>query len=442
LHSKGKGDFILVKYASRKVQLLLALITLVSIAGASIPFIVSRTASKAAPVQPLIIYSDGLATKWQNWSWGSAVNLANSAPVYAGNRSISVTGKTGWSGLALSTPAIDVTAYQALTFVARASQTGQKYSVALYNERGSQMRQPVPLASYGGNPTPGRWKTYTIPLSDLVRQDKLMTRLLIQNWTPQKQPALYLDEIKLVPREGATTVPIQATTATKTGSIVSMPALAPRPGRYFATLPPGSPLPSDAECTARVRRSSWEPRPENAAANHTAPTSFIQDYSRFGPLNAYGKNNLLPRISGRFSGTTDEIIQWGACKWGFDEDIVRAVAVQESSWRQATVGDNGQSFGLIQIKRTYVPFTHPNSQKSTAFNVDYALGMRRACYEGSIAFLNNGYRAGDEWGCVGYWFSGVWYAGGAQNYIGLIQKHLANKEWNKYGAGPAPTPPK
>jgi len=45
------------------------------------------------------------------------------------------------------------------------------------------------------------------------------------------------------------------------------------------------------------------------------------------------------RIDGNFTGTTDEIIRWGACKWGFDEDIVRAVAVNESYWRQSQLGD-------------------------------------------------------------------------------------------------------
>src|SRR5207253_2386021 len=52
------------------------------------------------------------------------------------------------------------------------------------------------------------------------------------------------------------------------------PPESPRSGSagYFATLPPGTALPGDAECAARVRRDPWEPRPANAAANHTVPT--------------------------------------------------------------------------------------------------------------------------------------------------------------------------
>ena len=46
----------------------------------------------------------------------------------------------------------------------------------------------------------------------------------------------------------------------------------PAAGGYFSILPPGSALPSGAACAARVHRSTWEPRPENTTANHTAPT--------------------------------------------------------------------------------------------------------------------------------------------------------------------------
>ena len=38
--------------------------------------------------------------------------------------------------------------------------------------------------------------------------------------------------------------------------------------------------------------------------------------------------------TGNFTGTTDEIIQWAACKWGFDEDTLRAQVAKESYWMQ------------------------------------------------------------------------------------------------------------
>lgn len=206
----------------------------------------------------------------------------------------------------------------------------------------------------------------------------------------------------------------------------------------FATLPPGSALPSESDCATRVRRSSFEPRPDNATANNT--NVFAQGGRLTGSyLNQYGYEL---RVTGNFTGTTDEIIQWGACKWGIDEDIVRAQSVQESYWHQSTLGDCGAttvpethgcaSVGLLQVKGADIPPTHPGTWpfafQSTAFNVDYMLGVLRACYEGKETWLGTGYQAGDIWGCVGRWFSGNWYQT-SQQYIANVQAIKARKDW-------------
>ncbi|HSP80151.1 MAG TPA: hypothetical protein VLQ93_16590 [Myxococcaceae bacterium] len=207
----------------------------------------------------------------------------------------------------------------------------------------------------------------------------------------------------------------------------------------LSTLPPGATLPSGAECAARVQRSDWEPRPDNAQANQTRGTSGVRINGASEQFNAL----FAGRIDGDFTGTTDEIIQWGACKWGFDPEGVRAVAVQESWWRQSTTGDDGQSFGLLQVRAPVHEGTFPLSRDSTAFNVDYALAWRRACYEGDFTWMNGpgkrgGYAAGDEWGCIGAWFSGDWYDGdpsvpysGARPYIEQVQRHLTERTWTQ-----------
>jgi len=225
-----------------------------------------------------------------------------------------------------------------------------------------------------------------------------------------------------------------------------------------ATLPPGSPLPSDSECAARVAKSSWEPRPDNATANDTQPTaSQLQTFhaDAWGGVAGAANSVLRQRVTGAFSGTTDEIIQWGACKWGFDADVIRAQAATESWWHQdaagdltsdttlwppdATCKDAGdcyQSYGLLQIKWTYWKSAWPSSRDSTAFNVDAALAWRRTCYEGYIEWLSApgtaglpAYGPGDFWGCIGQWYSGGWYDAGAIAYIGKVQSNLSDKVW-------------
>jgi hypothetical protein len=200
---------------------------------------------------------------------------------------------------------------------------------------------------------------------------------------------------------------------------------------YFATLPPGSALPSGRECAERLRRHPWEPRPENYAANHTTGHGM----SSLEGASDEANRTLGSRIDGNFTGTTDEILQWGACKWGFDEDILRAQAVGESDWNQATVGDNGESFGILQIKARTDPGTFPASRESTAFNVDFVLARWRICYEGG--FSEHGWlpreARGDLWGCVGVHWSGDWMDAGARAYITRVRRYLSEKRWVAWG---------
>lgn len=255
-------------------------------------------------------------------------------------------------------------------------------------------------------------------------------------------------------------------TASVTGTATSSPTAQPSatanapealPANSSATLPPGAALPSEATCAARVHRSSWEPRPANRAANSRVPTA-----AQIAGLKPWGSamgmdpraDALRKQMKGNFTGTTDEILQWAACKWGFDPDVLRADAVVESYWQQSQRGDytsnqqycppgswDGagcfQSYGLFQIKWYFFKDAFPMAQTTTAFSAEYAYGILRACYEGWSTYLKQGtplpgypsYRAGDLWGCLGRWYSGWWYTQDALQYIAKVKTTLANKTW-------------
>lgn len=226
-------------------------------------------------------------------------------------------------------------------------------------------------------------------------------------------------------------------------------------------LPPGSQLPTESACASRITYSSFEPRPDNYAANHSVPTA--QQIANLHPWDpSIGmdakSDSLRKQITGNFTGTTDEILQWVACKWGIDVNIVRAEAVTESNWHQSQLGDytttqslcppgtwNGsscyQSYGILQIKYIYFQTEWPMSRNDTAFNAELVYGWLRNCYEGWADYLYQQtpsagypyYHAGDIWGCLGFWFSGGWYTQGAINYIQLTQQHYNQKPWLQAG---------
>ncbi|HEX2786075.1 MAG TPA: hypothetical protein VHN36_21055 [Ilumatobacteraceae bacterium] len=222
-----------------------------------------------------------------------------------------------------------------------------------------------------------------------------------------------------------TTTTRPTTTTTTTTTTTSVP-----PGR-FTTLPVGATLPTGAQCAARVRPAA-EIRADNTVANNNrgsrANANTRTDWSGFS------------RVDGDYAGTTDQLIQWAACKWGIDEDIVRAQAIKESGWHQSGIGDNGDSFGITQVRQSAHPSAFQfsvNAKNSTAYNLDYTYAIWRGCYEGVYTWLNtvehNGtYAAGDVWGCVGLWFSGRWYVN-TDAYLNQtgdsVHWHYTNKTW-------------
>lgn len=229
---------------------------------------------------------------------------------------------------------------------------------------------------------------------------------------------------------------------------------------YFGMLPVNASLPSEAWCASEVKPVA-EIHPSNATYNQRT---------------GVGGNYTYPGVTGNFTGTTDEIIQWAACKWGMDEDVLRAQAVAESSWLQNNYGDfstsgsscspllpianyppqypgdaahNNQcpeSVGMMQVRWLYHKsafYSSPtensstltnNAILSTAYNLDYYAAIWRNCYNGVYTWLNTvergaTYSAGDSWGCLGMWYSGRWRTQPALNYISAVQSHLANRTW-------------
>jgi autotransporter family porin len=228
-----------------------------------------------------------------------------------------------------------------------------------------------------------------------------------------------------------TSIPTTGATASEPADRITPPPTAPPTGR-FSTLPLGAALPSGADCASRVRPAG-EIRPQNTTANN----------NRGSRANANNRTDWpsFDRVDGDFAGTTDELIQWAACKWGIDEDIVRAQMIKESGWIQSANGDNGDSWGIGQVRESAheSAFEYSiNARTSTAYNLDYTYASWRACFEGVYTWLNstnerNGtYAAGDVWGCVGIWFSGRWYYNNDAylNQTGdSVHWHYDNKTW-------------
>jgi len=193
-------------------------------------------------------------------------------------------------------------------------------------------------------------------------------------------------------------------------------------------------------------------------------------------------DTLRQRVDGQFTGTTDEIIQWAACKWGLPDNLLRAIAVRESTWFSSLHYQDGEVYynrgygddivaadvatttycnGVAaaghdyQLDPRYAPGlcpktfsitgimawqnptwgpmldnqngSFPFSRDSTAFAEDYIGWYLRGCFRGFMTWLHP--TSGDIWGCVGAWYSGDWHSVEADAYITRVKAEITNHTW-------------
>ncbi len=220
---------------------------------------------------------------------------------------------------------------------------------------------------------------------------------------------------------------------------------------------PAGAEPLSDDDAAELVRPAAEYRSANADPNYYRPTAAELEEFRHGQTDRYRRdavqyNPLTNYVTGGFSGTTDEILQWAAHKWGIPEDVVRAVATTESWWRMSQLGDPGwttdpdrypwysrvlgsrevfRSLGIMQVKWTPEGLhlgTEPLRWRSTAFNVDYWSSVVRYYYDGRCDWCGPDYQAGEEWASVGAWYS-PWPWNSSDDYVSTVQRHVAERTW-------------
>jgi hypothetical protein len=166
-------------------------------------------------------------------------------------------------------------------------------------------------------------------------------------------------------------------------------------------------------------------------------------------------------VDGNYKGTTDQIIRWAACKWGIDENWLRAEAVMQSTMSaymtadtritpaECEAGDwNGWNAEYGYCFETYGMMGNkawsfngmPYFETSNSFDVDFRAAYLRSCINGDITYLDgpaqtpgypaypNGTASQMELGCIGD-ATGDWYGADAINEIGGDEGLIAGAPW-------------
>ncbi len=289
----------------------------------------------------------------------------------------------------------------------------------------------------------------------------------------------------------------------------------PTPSVHFGTEPGtgrfadgSTTLPTDAQCAALLGDAD-ETIPENqaphvddlnigitSAVNQTKARSadlnrLISGIDSFELGGVWNKDVWFKQITAQYTGSTWNIFRLAACKYGIDEDAVRAQAQTENgSWVQWHSGGDRrtkrtqcrnrdvdlygyictrccyQSWGDFQTKVFYETMTWPMMEYSTTFSAEFRFASQRACMNGDqapyfasaaqqpntyasdlSAYLSNpngtsshnfvnpitgNLATNQDWmlfGCLSSHFSGGWMDAGAQTYLNTLLTHWKNHDW-------------
>lgn len=136
------------------------------------------------------IYSDTLAAGWQDWSWQTTTNAANTQPVHSGNQSYAVDHTAAWGGFYLrAEPAINTTGFTHLRFWLHGGVTGGQQIRILLNEDETKIKLVTATAN--------TWTQVDVPLAELGAPATLFA-IYWQDVNGGAQSVYYLDDISLV----------------------------------------------------------------------------------------------------------------------------------------------------------------------------------------------------------------------------------------------------
>lgn len=145
------------------------------------------------------IFSDALAAGWEDWSWGSNIDLQSAITAGYG-RSIKVNLLEPYAGFMIHAPGFDTTSYRTIDFslLVSGDQTDNEIFIEFTDQNGNS-KGSQPLSWYVPQRTfkPNIWQAISIPLGNLNSIDTLISGI---SFTSQNPVLIYFDNINFSTR--------------------------------------------------------------------------------------------------------------------------------------------------------------------------------------------------------------------------------------------------
>jgi alpha-N-arabinofuranosidase len=164
-------------------------------ASALLALLLAAARESALAQSNLVIYSDSLASGWQDYSYGSTRNFANTSPVHSESDSILVTITNAWGALSLYHVPFTNSAYNTLSFWLNGGISGgqelQVYGTLTNTAQAGRFYLSTPVAN--------TWQQYIVPLSALnVANATNFNGFAIQDSVGFPESTFYVDDIQLI----------------------------------------------------------------------------------------------------------------------------------------------------------------------------------------------------------------------------------------------------
>ncbi len=145
------------------------------------------------------IYTDSLASGWENWSWGSTINFSDTSYVYQGSSAIKIRYDSPWAGMFLHNPGLDTSGKANLAFAVNGGVSGgQTLQIFTYDANGIKSSVKN-LSAYvsGGTIDANTWKQVSIPLADIGAQNKIISGIVIQDVSGNSGVSVNIDALRV-----------------------------------------------------------------------------------------------------------------------------------------------------------------------------------------------------------------------------------------------------
>ncbi len=157
----------------------------------------SLVAANTAKAQNMAIYSNALVNGWENYSYESTLNFANTSPVSPGSQdSISVNITGGYGAIVFYAAPMSDAPYTNISFWLNGGTSGGQH-LQLYGNLGTGPTAQTPRV-YLTAPQANTWVEYTVSLSSLgVANSATFSGFAIQDSANTSEPTFYLDDVQL-----------------------------------------------------------------------------------------------------------------------------------------------------------------------------------------------------------------------------------------------------